>query len=117
MTDITHPMHTHGHRLWIVPDSPLGVAAIVTFAASLVVLFLAIALRVPYLDMLGATSDTGWDVFWRLLPPAFALVLGAVSSVLAFAAMVHDHALALLVPATLGLLMGMFAFAEVVAPH
>jgi hypothetical protein len=117
MTGITHPLHTHGHRLWIVPDSPLGVAAIVTFAASLVVLFLAIALRVPYLDMLGATSDTGWDLFWKLLPPALALVVGAVSSVLAFAAMVHDHALALLVPATLGLLMGMVALAEVIVPH
>lgn len=115
-SSLTHPLHEHPRRVWLLPDSRLGRWAMWTFAASVVVLALAIAFREPYVDLIGG-PDEGIHLVLKLLPLGIGMTLGGISGVLSIVSLGRDHALLLAVPAILGTMMGAFGLGEVLVPH
>ena len=110
------PAHRHRHPIWVLPDSRLGRWAIGTFAAGVIVLVLALVLRAPWVDLIGPRED-GWPLFWKLLPLGTGMALGGISGVMSLVAMIRDHAVLLVVPAAVGILMGAFGLGELLVPH
>ena len=110
------PVHGHPHRVWLVPGSGLGRWAIWVFLASLTALALAIVSREPWVDLFGH-SEEGWVLFWKLLPLGVGMTLGGVSGVMSVVALVRDHALLLVIPAVLGLIIGMVGLGGVLIPQ
>jgi hypothetical protein len=103
MNQVMQPAHPHAHRVWMVPDTPLGRWAAVLFTGA--ALTVIVAPLIAYGAQVVAAepgSDTPWFfALWgaMLMGLGLALIAGAMALV----AMIKDHALLLLVPVVLGL--------------
>lgn len=103
MNHVMQPAHAHDHRVWVVPDTPLGRWAAVLFSGA------ALTVIVAPMFAYGArilASDLGADTPWFFAlwgAMLMALALGLAAGVMALVAMVRDHALLLVVPVALGL--------------
>jgi len=86
------------------------------YLASLTALALAIVSREPWVDLFGH-SEEGWVLFWKLLPLGVGMTLGGVSGVMSVVALVRDLALLLVIPAVLGLIIGMVGLGGVLIPQ
>lgn len=112
MIDITsslRPMHPHEHRFWLLPDSRLGRWALGIFLAAVLLSF-TFPLTTPLLEHLTGAShkDTPF-----VTPIPYSAILGGVSGVMAIVAIIRDHAVALLLPAVVGTLAGLFLLGEI----
>lgn len=103
MNHVTHPEHDHDHRVWVVPDSPLGRWAAILFTGAAVTVIIAPVLGYGAgLISSEPGSATAWFfALWGAM--LVALALGMVAGAMALVAMVRDHALLLLIPVVLGI--------------
>jgi hypothetical protein len=87
LAHVTQPMHPHSHRVWVLPDSPLGrwTASLAAGGVLLVVLTTCLA---------TVAVDGPW-AFYLLGLTLWALMLAAAAAVVAAVTLVRDHALAL----------------------
>ena len=103
MQDVMHPHHPHQHRVWVVPDSTLGRWATFVFAISATVAVLAPVVAWAALQLAHPGDGTPWMfAAWGSALVAMAVAIGA--AVVALVALVHDHAVLLLVPVAVGVL-------------
>jgi hypothetical protein len=103
MNHVMQPAHPHAHRVWVVPDTPLGRWASVLFTGAAITVIVAPV--ISYGVSLIASepgADTPWFfALWGAM--LMALGLGLIAGTMALVAMVRDHALLLMVPVVLGL--------------
>jgi hypothetical protein len=103
MNQVTHPEHTHEHRVWFVPDSPLGRWAAILFSGAAVTVILA-PLIAAGVDLISSDPGSGTPWFFALWGAMLvAITLGAIAGAMALVAMIRDHALLLLIPIVLGI--------------
>lgn len=98
LTHVTQPVHEHQHRMWVLPDSPLG-----RWSASLAA---GGALLVLVCGAIAAVAVDGPWMFVLLGMALWAVVVAAAAGLVAALALVRDHALALGFAALLGLAAG-----------
>lgn len=97
MQDVTHPHHTHEHRVWMVPDSSLGRSAGLVFVVATVVALAAPLLAWVTQHLVSPGTGTPW--FFTLWGSTLvALVVATAAAAVAAVALVRDHALLLLAP-------------------
>jgi hypothetical protein len=103
MNQAMHPTHSHAHRVWVVPDTPLGRWASVLFTgAALTVIVAPVIAYGAQLFAAESGADTPWFfALWGAM--LMALGLGLIAGTMALVAMIRDHALLLLIPVVLGL--------------
>ena len=95
LAQVTHPTHPHDHKVWVLPDSPLGLWT-ASLAAGGVVLLVASGLTA------ALTAHGPW-VFLLLGLTLWSAVVAAAAGLVAAVALVRDHALTLMFVALLGL--------------
>ncbi|MGB2840045.1 MAG: hypothetical protein WBC76_09465 [Actinomycetes bacterium] len=97
MQDVTHPHHSHEHRVWVIPDSSLGRGASLVFVVATVVALAAPVLAWVTQHLVSPGAGTPW--FFTLWGSTLvALVVATASAAVAAVALVRDHALLLLAP-------------------
>ena len=97
MQDVTHPHHSHEHRVWVVPDSALGRGVSLVFVVATVVALAAPAIAWVTQQLVTPGAGTPW--FFTLWGSTLvALVVATASAAVAVVALVRDHALLLLAP-------------------
>lgn len=103
MNHVMQPEHTHAHRVWVVPDTPLGRWAAVLFSgAALTIIVAPLIAYGAQLFVAEPGADTPWFfALWGAM--LMALGLGLIAGAMSLVAMIRDHALLLLVPVVLGL--------------
>jgi len=102
MNQVTQPVHAHDHRVWVVPDSPLGKWAAVLFSGAALTVILAPLLVYAGELIVEPGADTPWFfALWGAMLMALALAL--IAGGMALIAMIRDHALLLVLPVALGL--------------
>lgn len=102
MNHVTEPEHKHEHRVWFVPDSPLGRWAAMLFTGAAVTVIIAplIAYGAGLISS-ESGSDTPWFfALWGAM--LVALALGLIAGAMALVAIIRDHALLLLIPVVMG---------------
>lgn len=87
LAHVTQPLHPHDHKVWLLPDSPLGrwTASLTTGGVLLLVLAGGLA---------TLTADGPW-VFLLLGITVWSVVVAAAAGLVAAVALLRDHALAL----------------------
>ena len=97
MTHLAHatqPVHPHDHRVWVLPDSPLGRWTASLAAGGVVLLVVTTGLT-------SVAVDDPWG-FYLLGLTLWAVVLAAGAAVVAAVTLVRDHALSLALVVLLG---------------
>lgn len=87
LAHVTQPVHPHVHKVWLLPDSPLGrwTASLTTGGVLLLVLAGGLA---------SVATDGPW-VFLLLGITVWSVVVAATAGLVAAVALLRDHALAL----------------------
>lgn len=103
MQDVTHPHHTHEHRVWVVPDTTLGRWATFVFVTATVVAIASPVVAWVTQHLVEPGAGTPW--FFALWGSTLVgLVVATGSAAVAAVAMVRDHAVLLLAPVALAAL-------------
>lgn len=103
MQDVLHPHHTHEHRVWVLPDTTLGRWSAFVFTVSAVVAVVAPIVAWVTHQLLEPGTGTPW--FFALWGSSLvAIVVATGAALISVVALVHDHAVILLVPVAAGVL-------------
>jgi hypothetical protein len=100
MQDVTHPHHTHQHRVWVVPDTTLGRCSAFVFVVASVVAVASPVIAWVTQHLVDPGAGTPW--FFALWGSTLVgLVVATAAAAVAAVALVRDHAIALVVPVAL----------------
>jgi hypothetical protein len=103
MQDVTHPHHTHEHRVWVVPDSTLGRWSAFVFVIASVVAIASPLVAWVTQHLVDPGAGTPW--FFALWGSTLVgIVVATAAAAVAAVALLRDHALALLVPVALAVI-------------
>ena len=102
MNHVMQPVHPHQHRVWWVPDTPLGQWAAILFTGAALTVILAPLIGAG-VGMVTSGSTAPWFfALWGAM--LVALALAAIAGAVALVALIRDHALLLVVPVMLGII-------------